>query len=158
MVYFSSGFSSIRSKCIILLRCSAVTKPYLQFAHAAPAWIFQLWTWSFLLVTVLGFFNLLLAMLLDALGSAQVEQHGAPGVVSDMREIVTDLVCAMRGTFFPSARAIYMSDAQFRERLLEKRARRLHEQDLKEVVSDVLRIFFSPPHLTINDSPTPLNE
>lgn len=81
-------------------------------------------------------------MLIDALASAQAAQKEAPSVVSDMREIVTDLVCAVRGTFLPSARALYISDAQLRERLLEKRARSLHEQDFREVVSDVR--FISP--------------
>jgi hypothetical protein len=117
----------------------------LQFVHAAPVWVFQLWTWSFLLIMVLGFFNLLLAMLLDALASAQDEQRVAPGVVKEMCEIVNDLAFRARGAVLPRARKMYMSDTQLRELLLERRFRTLPEQELREVVSHV---FPDVPHST----------
>ena len=83
---------------------------------------------------VLGLFNLLLAVLLEALGSAQNEQREAPSVVSEMCEIVTDLACRTRGAVFPSGRTKFMSDAQLQAELLGRRFRTLHEQDLRAVV------------------------
>jgi hypothetical protein len=109
-----------------------------QFEHAAPGWIFQLWTWTYLVTMVIGLMNLLLALLLEALCSAQNENRRAPGVISEVCEVVTELASRLKVAVIPSSRPWYMSDTGLRELLLRRQHSTLHEQDLRSVVKNAL--------------------
>jgi hypothetical protein len=117
-----------------------------QFGHATKSWAFQLWTWTYLLAMILGFFNLLLAMLLNALASAQSETRSATGVVSELCEIFTGLAHRVKCAMKPSSKNLYMSDTKLRELLLARQHSTLLEQDLRLVVNQTIPCCHIPFH------------
>ena len=97
-----------------------------------------------MLVMVLGFFNLLMAVLIEALASAQAEQHEAPGVVREICEICSDLAHRVKRAVSFSARTAYMTDVELHKLLLGQHHRILKDQDLRTLVSCVSPCWITP--------------
>eukprot|EP00292_Cryptomonas_paramecium_P003899 CAMPEP_0113705028 /NCGR_PEP_ID=MMETSP0038_2-20120614/26887_1 /TAXON_ID=2898 /ORGANISM="Cryptomonas paramecium" /LENGTH=730 /DNA_ID=CAMNT_0000629955 /DNA_START=123 /DNA_END=2311 /DNA_ORIENTATION=- /assembly_acc=CAM_ASM_000170 len=93
------------------------TQFWSQFEHAAPAWVFHLWTWSFVLVVAFGLYNVLMAMLIEGLVRAKDEQAAAKSVPAELGEVCDQ---AFRSAFAPSK--FYMSDSRLKEMLEARQA------------------------------------
>jgi len=113
------------------------TQFWTEMTHAAPAWAFHLFLWSFLLIVFFILFNVLLAILIDAYAMVKAETpEDSESFPGEMKAVMADRLLDM---FVSEDKRI--SDPKFKERL------EAHKNGLPstDVLRDALLTSTAPP-------------